>query len=352
MPASSQAPAVVLRGGLLWFRADPFLTGVDAARVYESDGAVAMQDGKVIASGSAADVLARVSPDSEVLRFESSLITAGFIDCHVHYPQLSIIGAGGKALLDWLDLYTFPAEEGYADPDLARAVASLYLAENLRHGITSAAVFGTVHPHSVDVLFEQALALRMRLIAGKVLMDRHAPAALLDTAQRGYDESKALIARWHGRDRLAYAITPRFAATSTPQQLEAAGALWRECPGTYVQSHVAENRAELDWIHALFPEHARYVDVYAHYGLLGRRATYAHGIHLDEQELQALHATGTAIAHCPTSNNFLGSGQFDLSRARSAKRPVRVGLGTDLGAGTHFSMLRTMQAASEVAHLR
>jgi guanine deaminase len=190
------------------------------------------------------------------------------------------------------------------------------------------------------------------MIGGKALMDRHAPADLLDTAVRGYDESKALIARWHRHDRLAYAITPRFAATSTPEQLEAAAALWHETPGAYLQSHVAENRAEVEWIASLFPNDARYLDVYDRFGLLGPRAIYAHGIHLDDVDFARLAETGTAIAHCPTSNNFLGSGLFALHRARTPSRPVNVALGTDLGAGTSFSMLRTMQAASEVAHLQ
>jgi guanine deaminase len=192
----------------------------------------------------------------------------------------------------------------------------------------------------------------MRMIAGKLLMDRHAPADLLDTATRGYDESKSLIARWHGRDRLAYAITPRFAATSTPAQLEAAAALWRETPGAYVQSHVAENLAEVTWIRSLFPAHRSYLDVYESFGLLGSRAVYAHGIHLDDTDLERLHATESALAHCPTSNNFLGSGLFALHRVRDPKRALKVGLATDLGAGTSFSMLRTMQAASEVAQLQ
>jgi len=234
----------------------------------------------------------------------------------------------------------------------ARDVAARYLDENLRHGITSAAVFGTVHRESVDALFEESARRGLRMIAGKALMDRHAPAALLDTPRRGYDESKALIARWHGRDRLAYAITPRFAATSSPEQLDLAAALWRESPGTYVQSHVAENRAEVDWIASLYPAHARYVDVYASHGLLGRRAIYAHGIHLDDADFARLCETETALAHCPTSNNFLGSGLFALHEARKAERPVHVALATDLGGGTSFSMLRTMQAASEVAQLR
>ena len=341
-----------IRGALLTFDADPFEGDADAACRYEPDALVAMANGHIVDCGPAAAVARRLPPDTHVTHYSDALISPGFVDAHVHYPQLPVIGAGGKPLLEWLAACTFPAEARYADAGHAQAVAKRYLDENLRHGITTAAVFGTVHPQSVDALFEEAGRRDLRMIAGKVLMDRHAPAELLDTAQRGYDESKALIERWHGRDRLAYAVTPRFAATSTPEQLAAAAALWRETPGAYLQSHIAENRAEVDWIASLFPAQRSYLDVYDHFGLLGRRAVYAHGIHLDETDFARLHETQTVIAHCPTSNNFLGSGLFALHRARDAARPLHVALGTDLGAGTGFSMLRTMQAASEVAHLR
>ena len=340
-----------IRGALLTFDADPAGSERDAFWRHESDAVVAMASGRIVDCGPAADVLARLPPGTPVTRYEHALISAGFIDAHVHYPQLPVIGAGGKPLLEWLSAHTFPAEARFADPDYARPIAARYLDENVRHGITSAAVFGTVHVQSVDALFEAAQARAMRIIAGKVLMDRHAPAELLDTATQGYDDGKALIGRWHGRGRLAYAVTPRFAATSSPAQLEAASALWHETPGAYLQSHVAENRAEVDWIAKLYPAHARYLDVYADFDLLGRRAIYAHGIHLEETDFARLHESGTALAHCPTSNNFLGSGLFSLHRARAAQRPVHVALATDLGGGTSFSMLRTMQAASEVAHL-
>jgi guanine deaminase len=289
--------------------------------------------------------------DVPVTHYANALITAGFIDTHVHYPQLPIIGAGGKPLLDWLSGYTFAAEERFADGDYARSVARTYLRENLRNGITSASVFCTVHAVSAEMLFEEASALDLRLIAGKVLMDRNAPARLLDTAQRGYDESKALIERWHGKGRLGYAVTPRFAATSTPAQLDAAGALRREHPGVHVQSHLSENEAEIALVAALFPQASSYLDVYARHGLTGKRSIYGHGVHLGEDDFVQLHDTDTALAHCPTSNNFLGSGLFTLGVAVKRERPVRVGLATDLGGGTSFSILRTMQAAYEVAQL-
>ena len=349
-PARTIPAVTAIRAGLLSFAGDPFQDGAAAVR-HESDAIVAMADGRIVDCGAAADVARRLPPGTPVTRYADALVTAGFLDAHVHYPQLQLIGAGGKPLLEWLTAYTFPLEARFADIDYARPVAARYLDENLRNGITTAAVFGTVHAASVDALFEEAQRRGLRMIAGKVLMDRNAPAELLDTAQRGYDDSKALIERWHRRNRLAYAITPRFAATSTPAQLEAASALWHETPGAYLHSHVAENAAEVEWIASLYPAHERYLDVYAHFGLLGRRAIYAHGIHLDDVDFQRLHDTQTALAHCPTSNNFLGSGRFSLHRARDARRPVRVALATDLGGGTSFSMLRTMQAASEVAHL-
>jgi guanine deaminase len=310
-----------------------------------------MADGRIVDCGPAADVAPRLPPGTRVVTYANALITAGFVDTHVHYPQLPVIGAGGKPLLEWLSGHTFPAEERYADADYAGRVARVYLQENLRHGITTAAVFCTVHRASVDAFFEAAQALGLRMIAGKVLMDRNAPASLLDTAQRGYDESRALIERWHGTDRLAYAITPRFAITSTPAQLEAAGTLKRAFPDAYVQSHLAENRAEVELVARTFPDAASYLDVYARHGLTGPRTIYGHGIYLDEADFRLLHDSGTALAHCPTSNCFLGSGLFALHRAADPRRPVRVGLATDLGGGTSFSMLRTMEAAYEVAQL-
>jgi guanine deaminase len=343
-------PITAIRAALLGFAGDPFEQEPASVRRYESDGIVAMANGLIVDAGPAHDVMRRLPSGTPIERYEHALVTPGFVDAHVHYPQLPIIGAGGKPLLDWLTAYTFPAERRYADLDYARSVAARYFDENLRNGITTAAVFGTVHAQSVDALFEEASRRGLRAIGGKVLMDRHAPGELLDTPQTGYDASKALIERWHGRDRLAYAVTPRFAATSSPEQLEVARALWRETHGAYLQSHVAENRDEVRWIASLFPERTSYVDVYAHFGLLGARAIYAHAIHLHDADLAHLAASGTAIAHCPTSNNFLGSGQFALHRARSAG--LRVALGTDLGAGTSFSMFRTMQAAAEVAHLQ
>jgi guanine deaminase len=280
------------------------------------------------------------------------LILPGFIDAHVHYPQTQIIGSHGAQLLDWLNRYTFIAEQQFGSYPYAREVAELFLQECLRAGTTTAAVYCTVHPESVEAFFGAAADRNLRMIAGKVLMDRNAPGPLMDTTQSGYDQSKALIAKWHGRGRLSYAVTPRFAASSTPAQMEMAGALWAEHPGTYLQSHVSENQGEVAWVRELYPERKSYLDVYDCYRQLGPRAIYGHGIWLTEVELQRCHDTGTAIAHCPTSNQFLGSGLFGLGNALKPSRPVRVGLATDVGAGTSLSMLQTLNEAYKVAQLK
>lgn len=348
------APArlTAIRGPALTYTGDPFQHGLEATMVYEPDAIVAMADGRISHFGPARTIRPRLPRGTKVEDYgRDALIMAGFIDSHVHYPQTEIIGAHGAQLLDWLNKYTFAAEQRFADKRHARAVARAFLGECLRNGVTTAAVFCTVHPQSVDAFFEEAGKLGLRMIAGKVLMDRNAPEALRDTAQAAYDDSKALAAKWHGRGRLMYAITPRFAATSTPAQLEAAGALRRELPDAYLQSHISENLAEVAWVKELFPERNGYLDVYDHYDLLGRRAIYGHGIHLTEAELTRMHETGTAIAHCPTSNFFLGSGCFDIGRATRPKRPVRVGLATDVGGGTTLSILQTLNEAYKAAQM-
>jgi guanine deaminase len=312
-----------------------------------------IEDGVIRAFGPAGALADTLDPATPVTRYgDDSLIAPGFVDLHVHYPQTQMIGAYGKQLLDWLETYTFVAEQQFADANHARRVADVFLRECLRAGTTTAMVYCTVHPESVEAFFAASEALGTRMIAGKVLMDRNAPAALLDTAQIGYDESKALIAKWHGRGRNGYAVTPRFAPSSTPAQLEAAGALWKETPGAWLQSHVAETHAECEWVKQLFPERRDYLDVYDHHGLLGPRAVYGHGIWLSEAERRRCFESQTAIAHCPTSNLFLGSGLFAIDAAKRSDRALRVGLGTDLGAGTSFSQLATMKAACKVAQLR
>lgn len=353
-PALTALTAVAryaIRGPAVGFRGDPFLVPADEALWYEPDAVVAIRGERIADIGPAADVLARLPPATPVVRYPRALLMPGFIDCHVHYPQLGIAGAVGYPLLDWLERYTFPAEAAFADAGHAGRVAAVFLDQLRRNGTTTAAVYGTVHPQSVDALFTAALPTGLRVFAGKALMDRNAPAGLLDTARRGYDESKGLIARWHGRGgRLHHALTLRFVATSTPEQLEATAALWREHPGMLLQSHLAENTAELGWVHELFPEARDYTDVFDRFGLLGPGAVFGHGIHLSALERERLAASGAAIAHCPTSNLALGSGLFDVAATRSAG--VMVGLATDVGAGTTLSMLATMGAAMLVARLR
>lgn len=348
---AEDAPAVALRGALVYFLDDPVLSGSDRPFVHESDGIVLCRGGRIEAVGSAADLAPRLPPDVELRHFPGCLISAGFVDTHVHYVQTGIIGSYGEGLLEWLNRYTFPAEQAFADPAHARAVAGLFCDQLLANGTTSALVFCAVYPQSVDALFAEAEARGMRIAAGKVLMDRNAPDALRDTARTAYDESRSLIARWHGKGRLLYAITPRFAPTSSEEQLELAGALWKESPGTYVQTHIAETRDEVAWVRELFPGDETYLGIYDRFGLVGPRSVLAHGIHLEEAELCACHERGAAVAHCPTSNLFLGSGLFDIRRTRDPRRPVLVGMGTDIGAGTSFSMLETLGEAYKVARL-
>jgi guanine deaminase len=339
-----------VRGRVVTCVDDPFTAG-RAARSYEPDGLVVWRDGRITSSGPATSLLSELPPDTRITHYPECLISPGFIDMHAHYTQTGIIGAYGTQLLDWLDRYAFPAEQRCADPAYAAHMARVFCDELIRNGTTTALVFCAVFPASVDALFAEAERRHLRLIAGKVLMDRHAPTALLDTPQSAYDQSKALIARWHGRGRLHYAITPRFAPTSSPEQLELAGALWSEHPDVFVHSHLSENAAECAWVRELFPDTDNYLDVYDSFGLTGRRAVYAHGVHLSESEWLHCHHTGTALAHCPTSNFFLGSGIFNLGRAKAAARPVHVGLGTDVGAGTSFSMFVTLNEAYKAAQL-
>jgi guanine deaminase len=350
-PAGDRSVNAV-RGTLIFCRDDPFLTDPDEAFVCEPDGLVICRDGVIQAIGPYARLKSELPPQSALADHSGCLVAPGFIDTHVHYVQTGIIGAQGFQLLDWLTHYTFATEATFADEAVARDTARVFCDELLRQGTTTALVFCSVHPGSVDALFVEAEKRNLRLIAGKVLMDRNVPAALTDTARSGYDQSKALIEKWHRRGRCLYAITPRFAGSSTPEQLELASSLWREHPDTFVQTHIAENHAEIAWTMKLFPERRDYLDIYTHYGLTGRRAVLAHGIWLDESAFDRCHADGTALAHCPTSNLFLGSGLFPLRAARDPRRPVHVGLGTDIGAGTSFSLLATMSEAYKVAQLQ
>ena len=338
------------RAAILHSLDDPALVGVQASYEYFADGVLVVEDGRISALGAASEVLPTLSDDVEVTHYPDALITPGFIDTHIHFPQTGMVGSYGEQLLDWLNEYTFPCEGQFADKAHADGVAQIFLKELLRNGTTTALVFGSVHSESVDALFEAAQALDLRLIAGKVMMDRNAPDYLTDTAQSSYAQSKALIERWHGKGRLHYAVTPRFAPTSSEAQLTLAGQLLREYPDVYLQTHLSENLQEIEWVKALFPERSNYLDVYDHYKLLGERSVLAHGVHLCDAECARLAETGSAIAFCPTSNLFLGSGLFNLPQAERFK--VNVGLGTDVGAGTSFSLLHTLNEAYKVMQLQ
>ncbi len=337
------------RAAILHSLADPAVVGVEQSYEYFEDGILLIENGKVAQVGAAAELLPKLA-GVEITEYRDALITPGFIDTHIHYPQTGMIASYGEQLLDWLNTYTFPTERQFEDKAHASDVAAIFLKELLRNGTTTALVFGSVHPQSVDAFFEQADKLNLRMIAGKVLMDRNAPDYLTDTAESGYAESKALIERWHGKGRLHYAVTPRFAPTSTPEQLELAGKLLGEYPDLYMHTHLSENRKEIEWVKELFPERKGYLDVYDHHKLIGPRAVFAHGVHLCDDECKRLAETGSAVAFCPTSNLFLGSGLFDLNKLEV--HGVRVGLGTDVGAGTSFSQLQSLNEAYKIMQLQ
>ena len=336
----------LLLGQVLSFTGDPFLDGLSAARVF-THGAVAIEHGRIAAVGEATDLRARY-PQARVHDHGRNLISAGFIDAHVHYPQTAIIASWGKRLIDWLNTYTFPEEMRFADPAYADEIANRYLDLVLARGTTTVCSYATIHPASVDAIFSAARARGMRVFAGKTCMDRNAPEGLRDTAQSAYDHSKRLLETWHGQGRLSYVITPRFSPTSTPEQLAALGQLWREHPDCLMQTHLSEQTDEIAWVKELFPQSRDYLDTYEAQGLLREGAVYGHAIHLTEREKSRLIEAGASLVHCPTSNTFIGSGLFDMTLAQH----LRVGLATDTGGGSNFSMLPTMAAAYEVAQLR
>ena len=313
------------------------------------DGLLITQDGKIQWFGTW-QAGQHLAANLQVEHYPDQLILPGLIDTHIHFPQTEMIGAYGEQLLEWLNTYTFPTEMQFEDKAYADQIAAFFVQELLKNGTTTALVFCTVHPQSVDALFEAAERHHMRIIAGKVLMDRHAPEALCDTPESAYADSKALIQKWHGKGRNLYAITPRFAPTSTAAQLAQAGQLKAEHPDVYVHTHLSENQNEVAWVKSLFPEQKNYLDVYHHYGLTGSRSVFAHCVHLEEQEWQCLHDTDSAIAFCPSSNLFLGSGLFPLKK--TWEKQVKVGLGTDVGAGTAFSQLDTLNQAYKVQQLQ
>jgi len=343
--------ARALRGRLLSFSDDPASAGAEAYS-YIEDGLILLAEGLIVAAGEAADLLPRVTDEMQIDHFPDALILPGFIDAHIHFPQTQVIASYGAQLMDWLERYALVEEQRFADPDHCAAVAAFFLDELARNGTTTAAVYATVHPQSAEAFFTESHRRNTRMLAGKVLMDRNAPPGLTDSAERGYAESKALIERWHGHGRQLYAVTPRFAITSTEAQLDAAGTLLREHPDCYLQTHLSENRREIETVRKLFPWAESYTGVYERFGLLGPRSLFGHCIHLEADERRLLSDSGSVAVFCPTSNLFIGSGLFDLARAHDPAHPLSVAIASDVGGGTSYSMLRTLAEGYKVLQLQ
>lgn len=337
----------IICGQLLEFTSDPII-GDNEPFSHTIKGALVMDQGKILWRGNASDLPAEYDSLPRE-NYGDCLIMPGFIDAHLHFPQYRMIAAFGKDLLDWLNRYTFIEEQRYGDADIAAAAATFFIDELARNGTTSCLAFSTIHEVALDALFNEAQSRNMALISGKTMMDRNAPDGLLDTATSAYDQSKSLIEKWAGTGRLGYAVSPRFAVTSTPAQLDAAGTLFKEYPDTWMQTHLSENHAEIASVAKDFPDSKDYTDVYDHFGLLGKKAMFAHGVHLSQRELDRLSESGSAIVHCPTSNNFLGSGLFKYHATHRANVPIA--MGTDIGGGTSYSMLETMRDAYIVSQL-
>jgi len=339
----------ILLGQTLSFNGSPFDEGTEAMAEHESSGAVYILDGQIADVGPRDRVL-KAHPKAQVRPYGDKLIMAGFVDAHVHFPQTAMIASWGKRLIDWLNSYTFPEEMKFSDPEYAAEIAARYLNLSTAHGTTSMCSYATIHPESVEAFFNEAQKRGQRVIAGKTCMDRNAPDGLRDTAQSAYDDSKSLLQKWQNVDRISYAITPRFSPTSTPEQLEAMGALWAEHPECLMQTHLSEQTDEVAWVKELFPTARDYLDTYEQFGLLGKGGLYGHAIYLEEREKARLREVDGSLIHCPTSNTFIGSGLFDMAGLMADGH--RIGLATDTGGGSSFSMLRTMAAAYEIGQLR
>jgi len=342
----------VIRGAVLTYRDDPAVAGPERAVRFHRNGAVAVAgNGRILWRGHAGRLPRRFAslPSDD---HGEALVLPGFIDAHVHFPQYRMLAAPGKDLLDWLNRFTFPEERRYASPPHARSAAEAFLDRLVQHGTTAAVVFSTVHRSATETLFAAAERRGQAIVSGKTMMDRNAPQALRDDPASGARDSETLIERWHRRGRLRYAITVRFAVTSSEEQLREAGALAARHPDCYVHSHLAESEGEIECVRKLFPWATDYTDVYDRFGLIGPRSLYAHGIHLSERECARLSEAGTTVVHCPTSNTFLGSGLFDAAHVGRTDRPVRIGIATDVGGGTSYSMLHTLGEAYKVAMLR
>ena len=339
---------LLLRGRLLSFKRAPLSLTDSESYLYESDGALLIEDGRIIAAGDYASVKEKAP---EEIDHRPHLILPGLIDMHLHFPQMQVIASYAGSLLEWLNTYTFHEECRFVESAHAARIASHFYDELIRHGTTTAAAYCTVHKSSADAFFAEALRRGMCMVGGKVMMDRNAPQGLLDTPEMGYDETRAVIAEWHGKGRNHVAITPRFAITSTPAQMKAAQALAEEFPDLFIQTHLSENHEEIRYTCELYPQARDYTDIYAHYGLLGPKTLLGHAIHLSDREADALSEAGSVAVHCPTSNLFLGSGLFPMKALMRREKPVRVAVATDIGGGSSYSMLKTMDEAYKIQQL-
>lgn len=337
-----------IRASVLHCVDDPDKTGTDNSIVYLPDAYLVINNGLIVDCAST-DKLT-VPEHARLTDLSGNLLVPGFVDTHIHYPQVDIIASYGTQLLEWLERYAFPAEAMFNEQAHAEETAQFFINELLRNGTTTALVFGTVHPASVNAFFQAAQALKLRMICGKVMMDRHAPADLLDTAHSSYEQSQSLIHAWHENGRLGYAVTPRFAPTSSAEQLSLASRLLRENPGVHMHTHMAENISECDWVASLFPDTEDYLAVYEKFDLVRKRSVFAHSIHLSDNAWKRMAKADASVAHCPCSNLALGSGLFDLRAVQ--KHKVRLGLGTDVGGGESFSILRSVNEAYKIQQLQ
>jgi len=342
----------LIRGRLLSFKRAPQSLADSDSYLYEHDGGLLIDaDGKITAAGDYASVKTAAPEDVVEIDHRPHLILPGFIDTHVHFPQMQVIASYAANLLEWLNTYTFPEECRFVESEHATRIATHFYDEFLRHGTTTAVAYCSVHKTSADAFFAEALKRNMCMVGGKVMMDRNAPQGLLDTPEMGYDETRAVIEQWHGKGRNHVAITPRFAITSTPEQMSATQALAQEFPDLFIQTHLSENREEIRYTCELYPEAKDYTDIYARYGLLGKKTLLGHAIHLSEREMDALSETGSIAVHCPTSNLFIGSGLFPLRPMTRREKPVRIAVATDIGGGSSYSMLRTMDEAYKIQQI-
>lgn len=342
----------LLRGRLLSFLRQPADLTDEGSFLYIEDGGLLIEDGRIAAIGDYADIRKQAAEDVETVDHRPHLIMPGFIDPHIHFPQVQVVGSYAGNLLEWLNTYTFVEEQRFADAAHSARMAGIFLDELVRHGTTTAVAYCSVHKASADAFFAESLRRNMRMVAGKVMMDRNAPPGLRDTPQGGYDETKQVIADWHGSGRNHVAITPRFAITSSPEQMEMAQALAGEYPDLHIQTHLSENLDECRFAGELFPDAKDYTDIYARYGLLGRKSLFGHCIHLSDREADVMSESGSVAVFCPTSNLFLGSGLFGLKRLGRRAKPVRAAVATDIGGGTSYSMLRTLDEGYKVLQLQ